>query len=66
MDSTFVIRRPIAIFSRASRDVSTGAEECDVVQAGLPGGKLVSHGGDWSTKNNLADNLWLYFNIKLD
>ena len=43
------------IFSRASRDVSTGAEERDVIQAG---GKLVSHGGDGSTKN-LADTLWL-------
>ena len=36
----------MAIFSRASRDVSTGADERDVIQAGFPGGNLFRHGGD--------------------
>ena len=43
----------MAIFSRASRGVSTGAEERDVIQAGLPGGNLFCHDGDGLRRDSI-------------
>ena len=62
-DSTCFIRRPIAILSSASRDVSTGAEERDVIQACLPGGNLFRrHGGRWCTRRDTLETRgWVKF-----
>ena len=51
-DPTCFIRRPIAILSSASRDVSTGAEERAVIQACLPGGNRWGHVGRWCTRTD--------------